>query len=705
SLLFLPPKFMASGIVGSRAIPTNNWWGNMIAATGDDPVVQPVWANPYSLTPSLSSEPFGLTVSYPYPTRVFGGGFTGNGNAEAFYRHGHVSDFTFSAVEFSAIPVFEVFDWDDLSVQVRFYSPSSADRTNKSRIQATLVSGMAFVTAKYTTLTPHFTTVYAILTVNGLPTTSKLVITDTRFVLTLNNGQTWTLYFSSPVTVQLQGLSTLAASSPFTGTIRIALIPDTAKQHIFDKAATCILEGGSVEARDASSYAYVWKTSGDCSASNGLLHYAQLHHVDTLDRSTAVEAQGITAYSTTRGIMQALLTTTPSPVWQFADTTVIPVTFYPPRPPTASVVAAFMIKESLLSDISSNWSIPLNGSYYFNGKAAQKYASLCLMAADVAVTGSDSTALLTQCLTKLERVLAPFLTNSWTYELQYDSVYRGILSSQGFALNDANADFGNTMYNDHHYHYGYWIVTAAIVNKLAPSWVGVSELNRMTRFLIRDVANPSWKDPHFPKFRNFDWYRGHSYSHGITSFADGKDQESASEDVNFHYGVALFGQVTGDLELAAVGQLMVKLNARAIQTYFLLTDGNRAQPSRFKPNKVTGILFDNKVTYSTWFSPQKYAIHGIQMIPISPITEYVRTLEFVTEEWEQVLSKTPIVVNEELSNPWLSLLYANYATVDKHAALQKLQEAKMDDGLSRSWALYMAATRPDRVKPSNTTTT
>jgi len=690
---FLPPMYMAPGIVGSRPIPTNNWWGNMIAATQEGGV-QPIWANPYSLQPTLTSAPYGLVVSYPYPTRVFGGGRTGNGLAEKFYLHGHSPDFTFSAAEFSAAPTFEVFDWDDLSVQVRL-KPRASGR-NDSNLEATLVSGMAFVTAKYAELTPRLHTINAILTVNGQSTTSGLTVAGDRFVLTFNNGQTWALYFSSPVTLQLAGLSTLESATPFTGIARVAFIPDPEKQHVFDQAAGCILEGGSVEAQDSDTYAYVWRTSGSCQAPGGLLHYAQLHHVETLDRSTAVEAEGVVAYSTTRGPLQALLTTTASPLWRFTDSADIPISFYPPRSPSARDVEQHKIKETLVKDIAAKWKISLDGSYYFNGKAVQKYASLCLMAADPAVTGTspDSTELLRQCLTKLKTVLAPFLTNAWKYVLKYDTVYRGILSSQGFALHDVNADFGNTMYNDHHYHYGYWIVTAAIVNKLDPAWSGLVEMNRMASFLVRDVANPSWGDPYFTKFRSFDWFRGHSYSHGVLSFADGKDQESSSEDVNFHYGIALFGQVTGDEELASIGRLMVKVNARAIQTYFLLTDASRAQPALFRPNKVTGILFDNKVDYATWFSPEKYAIHGIQMIPISPVTEYVRTQEFVSEEWDQVVSKIPDVLNDNLRNPWLSLLYANYATVNKTAALVKLESAKMDDGLSRSWALYMAATRP-----------
>lgn len=678
----LPPKFMASGIVGSRAIPTNNWWGNMIAYT-TDAQVQGAWANPYTVRPQVATSPYGLAFSYAYPTRAFGGS-TGNGAANQYYLHGAVNDFTFSATEFTSAPTFEVYDWDDLSVMVRFTNSAG-------KYESTLVSGMAFATAKYSTLTPSISTVYAILTINSQTATSGLVTTSDRFVLTLNNGQTWTLYFSTAVALRLSGTTTLVATAKFTGTMRLALITNTAQQTVFDQTSFCILEGGDVAAKDESSYAYNWKTSGSCGA--GMLHYAQTHHVATLDRSTATEATGITAYSTTRGLMQALRTTTSTPVWQFTDTTSVPVDFFPPRKPSASDVAAQNLLTILKADINAAWSIPVDGSYYFNGKAAQKYASLCLMASDTSVVGTD-TSVLSTCLTKLRTVLAPYLTNSWTYKLNYDTIYRGILSTQGFATGDINADFGNTMYNDHHFHYGYWIVTAAIVNKLDPTWSGITALNTMTDLLVRDVANPSWSDTYFVKFRNFDWYRGHSYSHGVTPFADGKDEESSSEDMNFHYGLALYGQITGNTELATIGKLMVKLNARAIQTYFLMTDSNTVHPASIIPNKVPGILFDNKADYATWFSAEKYAIHGIQMIPISPVTEFVRTKEFVQQEWTQVLSKISMIVNNDLTNTWSSLLYANYATVDKATAMTKLQTAAMDDGLTRSWALYMAATRP-----------
>ncbi|POM70050.1 Endo-1,3-beta-glucanase [Phytophthora palmivora] len=204
--------------------------------------------------------------------------------------------------------------------------------------------------------------------------------------------------------------------------------------------------------------------------------------------------------------------------------------------------------------------------------------------------------------------------------------------------------------------------------------------------MLRDVANPSSDDQYFPKFRHFSWFLGHSYSHGVTPMADGKDEESTSEDVNFCYGMMLWGKVTQNKAVEDLGSLMLRLNARAVRTYFLMTSDNTIHPPQFVPNHVTGIFFDNKVDYATWFSAEKYCIHGIQMIPVSPINGLVRTATFIQEEWDDILSKEAIVTGVDTSNAWLSLLLVNEAVIDQADALAKLATATMDDGLTRSWA-------------------
>ncbi|KAF1778272.1 Endo-1,3(4)-beta-glucanase [Phytophthora cactorum] len=93
------------------------------------------------------------------------------------------------------------------------------------------------------------------------------------------------------------------------------------------------------------------------------------------------------------------------------------------------------------NDIDSDGALD-TGSWYYN--AYQKYALLCLMAADIS------------------HLIEPFISNSLSEPLIYETTYKGIVASQVFTTDDVKVEFGNGVYNDHHYHYGYWI-TALII--------------------------------------------------------------------------------------------------------------------------------------------------------------------------------------------------------------------------------------------------
>ncbi|KAF1327030.1 Beta-glucanase, partial [Globisporangium splendens] len=690
-----PPKYLDPSVINNRAIPTNNWWGNIIAHDSGSKI-QPVWPNPYALQVIADLAPFGLAVSYPYRSRVSGGS-SGNSGANRYYAHGILREFMLSSSEFASTkPEFRVLDWADQGVTVQL-------KSGAGKLESDLVSGMVYTTAKYTSLSPKLISTAAISSVNGKAARSGDVFRGSKFEISCNNGQTWVVYALSSDGVSdketsftVDGRSSLNASGSFDGILRAALAVENSWVPTLDTYRSCIVQGASVSIESDAAYSFNWKTMGNCAS--GLLHYAMAHHVDSMDASGSgpQKVVGMVTHSTTRGSFQAYATRPSSAlVWKFSETQQVPSDFYPARKVSSSVVQSQRILEHLRTDIvNTDWSIPTGGSYYFNGKTAQKYASLCLMANDAAIVGQDK-SLLNQCLAKLRTIMLPFVNNGWTNKLQYDRVYRGIVSSEGYKKNDLNADFGNTMYNDHHFHYGYWIHTAAMINLLDPSWSELNKLNTMANLLVRDVANFDDRDKYFPRFRSFDWFRGHSYSHGVTPLADGKDQESSSEDVNFSFGMYMFGKATNQRDMMTVGKLMTRLNAHAIKTYFLMEDQNQIHPPNFLPNKVTGIFFDNKVDYATWFSAEKYCIHGIQMIPVSAVTEFVRTKQFVRQEWDQVLSREEIVTSQDTDNAWLSLLYLNYAAVNKDRAMGVLQNAKMDDGLTRSWALYMAASFSD----------
>eukprot|EP00479_Gromia_sphaerica_P007461 TRINITY_DN2490_c0_g1_i1.p1 TRINITY_DN2490_c0_g1~~TRINITY_DN2490_c0_g1_i1.p1 ORF type:complete len:119 (-),score=22.76 TRINITY_DN2490_c0_g1_i1:403-759(-) len=103
--------------------------------------------------------------------------------------------------------------------------------------------------------------------------------------------------------------------------------------------------------------------------------------------------------------------------------------------------------------------------------------------------------------------------------------------------------------------------------------------------LIRDVANPSKADRYFPTFRAFDWFHGHSWSHGITPSADGKDEESTSEDINFYYAMKLWGIVTENGNLKHLANVMVAILATSINEYFQISSDNKNHPKDSLRNK------------------------------------------------------------------------------------------------------------------------
>lgn len=71
------------------------------------------------------------------------------------------------------------------------------------------------------------------------------------------------------------------------------------------------------------------------------------------------------------------------------------------------------------------------------------------------------------------------------------------------------------------------------------------------------------------------------------------------------------------------------------------------------------------------------------MIPSTPITEEVRLVKFVQEEWTTILSK----IVQNVQGGWKGILYTSYATIDRGDAFGQLLTVPLDDGLSRTWAL------------------
>jgi len=256
-------------------------------------------------------------------------------------------------------------------------------------------------------------------------------------------------------------------------------------------------------------------------------------------------------------------------------------------------------------------------------------------------------------------------------------------------------DFGNTYYNDHHFHFGYFVYAAAIIGYLDPPWLSQGTNKAWVNMLVRDYANPISDDPYFPFSRNFDWYNGHSWAKGLFPSADGKDQESSSEDTMASYAMKMWGHIISDQNMEARGNLMLAIQARSLNQYYLYTDNNDVEPPQYIGNKVAGIMFDNKCDHTTYFGNSIEFIQGIHMLPLLPMSTYIRRKTFVQQEWDAygLSTYTPTV-----QGGWQGVLMANLAIIDPETSYNFFSNVSgtfnlglLDGGASQTWYLAWSA--------------
>lgn len=219
--------------------------------------------------------------------------------------------------------------------------------------------------------------------------------------------------------------------------------------------------------------------------------------------------------------------------------------------------------------------------------------------------------------------------------------------------------------------------------------------------LARDIANPSTSDPYFPVTRHKDWYLGHSYAAGLFVFGDGRNQESSTEAINAYYGLYLLGLAFQSIdnsfgnEMADLGRVLLSTEIISVQKYWHIPSSSDIYPAVFKPNKMVGVLWSDKVDYATFFGANVEYIHCIQMIPFTPINEDVLTKEFISEEYP-VVSDALKRPNPPIEQGWMGFVFMDQAIIDKSAALSSVQQriTAYDDGNSKTNTLYWIMSRP-----------
>ena len=312
---------------------------------------------------------------------------------------------------------------------------------------------------------------------------------------------------------------------------------------------------------------------------------------------------------------------------------------------------------------------------YFGGKWLYRQAQLLDIASQVGAAEAEAAALGTLTRT-FERWADPAGCEERSAQcFVYDPEWRGVV---GMA-----PAFGSEEFNDHHFHYGYFLYAAGVLATHDPSVV--DNLRPVLDLLAADIAGGS-DTGMTPRLRVYDVYAGHSWASGTAPFADGNNQESSSEAVSAWAGLSLWADATGDADLATQAAWLLSSEAATARAYWTGPD----VPAGFA-HQVFGINWGGKRDYATWFSPEPSAILGIQLLPMSPSADYL------AGDPDRIRAAVAEVDGFDGPLADYVLLYSALAGPREAEAALDLARARprdeIDDGLSRTYLMGFTMSR------------
>jgi len=719
------PLHISEGARG-RPIGTNKWYTQLLLTpNGTDPIYPLPYALAYldghsvlSCRSRESATPLaGLGILHSTAAqRVYGPPVTHQPDSSVrYYYNPVVVSVCVGAEEFGKSNIAPLTsEWSELSIQLELSTKSPA----KSGISFPICRGSAFVTALYNTLTPVLGSTHTIISVESVNLGEEHHLFGFRkHRLRYDDGSTWIVYSLGQQTGchldlrQITRTDLRHKSGTWSGIIQLVKMSDhygrqleenshcESEESVYDNGIGVWSQAATLRSGPIGSgeYSFDWITGGPRANSVPPLMFALPHHIEALSDPRIVVKPEIRIQSRVTGIMRLCRAAR----WQFKENVAelrnygLKPYHLPNRPPVYDPLKLDLLRQVMVKELNTDFDAESDlGSYYFSGKKLAKQALQCLTASCI-LRDHDLTA---QYVNQTKKSFDKFRHNrSKAAPLVYENTWKGIISSGILRSGNRNDDFGNGVYNDHHFHYAYFIHAAAVLSHHDPSYL--HSVREFVTDLIRDVNNSDESDPYFPLFRNFDWFLGHSLATGLDSNIDGKNQESCSEDANFLYSLKVWAEVTHNTTLAALADVQLSLFKRSVKHYYYMEESNTNAPACFKGNRVPGILFENKADYTTFFSNEKDAIHMIQVIPITPITSFIRSPEFVWQEWTNTGSpsedaKQICQIATKLANGYQTLLLTQYGIIDPcyvySILVKKLwmcQEIPLDDGLSLGWIL------------------
>lgn len=315
-----------------------------------------------------------------------------------------------------------------------------------------------------------------------------------------------------------------------------------------------------------------------------------------------------------------------------------------------------------LKDDAATTKISAQDSYYA-GKQLARAANLLTLAVQL-----NQPAVADQLTATLKDAFAARLDGNYFY---YDNKLKGVAAS--------TKAFGSEDFNDHHFHYGYFIYAASILGQHDSSFL--NQYKSKNNLLVADIASYE-TSADFPSTRYYDAYAGHSWAAGLAPFADGNNQESSSEAINAWNAVTLWGQLIHNSQLSDTGEWMFANESATARAVWRQQPANIPNAASYT-SPLASLNFGGKRTYSTFFSDAPNAKFGIQLITMNP---------FMTSQRDDTATARHLV-DSSISDNNFNVVLGDYILMytslyDKQRALNfadKQQDGFIDDGDSRTY--------------------
>ncbi|GAA0166815.1 hypothetical protein LIER_21885 [Lithospermum erythrorhizon] len=649
-----PSTFFAPELL-SLPLPTNSFFENLVLKNGD----QAQYIHPYLINSSLSS----LTICHP--SKLF---------SIAFIYQVFNADLTISVLNNPNPNVNHVISaFDDLSVTLDLPS---------SNLRFYLVRGSPFLTCNVlSNVLLSITTIHGILEFHANTA-------QTKYTIKLDNGQTWLLYADKMINLT-HDRSSITCANAFSGIIRLTILPDSGEnaEAVLDRFSSCYPVSGTATFTKPFSLEYKWDTRGG----GDLLMLAHPLHRKLLYRSDgSLTVMEDIKYKSIDGDLVGVVGNS----WVLKSDPVS-VTWHSIK--GVEKEAYPEIIDALVKDVAALDAKAISTtSSYFYGKLVARAARFALIAQEVSYLEA-----IPAIKKFLKEAIEPWLDGTFSANgFLYDAKWGGLVTKQGST--DTAADFGFGIYNDHHFHIGYFIYGIAVLAKIDPSWG--TKYKTQAYSLMADYMNLSQlPDAKYTRVRNFDFWKLHSWAGGLTEFADGRNQESTSEAINAYYSAALMGFAYGDSHLASIASTISAFEIRSAQTWWHVREEDTLYAEDFtRENRVVGVLWSNKRDSGLWFAPpdSRETRLGIQLLPLLPISEMVFSdIKYVKELVQWTL---PSLAREGVGEGWKGFVYALEGIYDKNGALDKIKTLQgHDDGNSLTNLLWWIHSRDDEAEASD----